>query len=52
MIQLKKIIIVVLIFLSFFTRANAELKDALYATVGNKAITQSDLVNEVKLILD
>ncbi len=51
MIQLKKIIIVVLIFLSFFTRANAELKDALYATVGNKAITQSDLVNEVKLIL-
>jgi len=50
-IQLKKIIIVVLIFLSFFTRANAELKDALYATVGNKAITQSDLVNEVKLIL-
>ena len=27
------------------------IKDALYATVGNKAITKSDIVNEIKIIL-
>ena len=28
-----------------------KLKDGLFATVGNKAITRSDLVNEIKIIL-
>ena len=27
------------------------IKDALFATVGNKAITQSDIINEIKIIL-
>ena len=35
----------------FLSKANAVIKDALFATVGNKAITQSDIVNEVKTIL-
>ena len=32
-------------------KANAEINDSLFMTVGNKAITQSDVVNEIKLIL-
>jgi|TARA_Y100000310_G_scaffold319086_1_gene373905 parvulin-like peptidyl-prolyl isomerase len=28
-----------------------EIEDGLYATVGNKAITKSDIVNEIKIIL-
>jgi len=27
------------------------IKDSLFATVGNKAITQSDILNEIKIIL-
>ena len=27
------------------------IKDSLFATVGNKAITQSDIINEIKIIL-
>ena len=32
-------------------KVNAEIKDSIFATVGYKAITQSDLINEVKIIL-
>ena len=28
-----------------------EIKDSLFATVGDKAITSSDIVNEIKIIL-
>ena len=31
--------------------ANAEISDSLFMTIGNKPITQSDLVNEIKIIL-
>ena len=33
------------------TEANAVIKDSLFATVGNKAITQSDIINEIKIVL-
>ena len=29
----------------------AAIKDSLFATVGNKAITQSDIIDEIKIIL-
>ena len=37
--------------LSLSFKSNAEIKDSLYISVGNKAITLSDVVNEVKIIL-
>ena len=51
MIKIKKIafIIIVLSFIAF--KGNSEIKDGLYISVGNKAITLSDVVNEVKIIL-
>ena len=51
MIKIKKIIFIILISLICLEKGNAEIKDALFATVGNKAITKSDIVNEVKIIL-
>ena len=51
MIKINKIIFVILTFLFFITKGNAEIKDNLFATVGNRAIAASDVVNEVKLIL-
>ena len=51
MINIKKMISVIIISLLCLTKANAVIKDALFATVGNKAITQSDIVNEVKMML-
>ena len=51
MIKINKIIFVIFTFLFFTTKGNAEIKDSLFATVGNRAITASDVVNEVKLIL-
>ncbi len=51
MINIKKTIFIFVITLLFLSKANAIIKDALFATVGNKAITQSDIINEVKTIL-
>ena len=51
MINIKKTIFIFVITLLFLSKANAVIKDALFATVGNKAITQSDIINEVKTIL-
>ena len=50
-INIKKIIFVILITLFCLTNGNAVIKDSLFATVGNKAITHSDIVNEIKTIL-
>ena len=33
------------------TKLKAVIKDSLFATVGNKAITYSDIVNEMKILL-
>ena len=51
MINIKKIIFLVLISFICLEKANTEIKDALYMTVGNKAVTQSDIINEMKIIL-
>jgi hypothetical protein len=50
-IKLKKIFFVTLIILLCATKVSSSIKDGLFATVGNKAITLSDVVNEIKIIL-
>ena len=51
MINIKKIIFLILITLLFTTKVYAVIKDAIFLTVGDKAITKSDIVNEIKIIL-
>ena len=51
MINIKKIIILILLSLISLKTSNAAIKDSLFATVGNKAITKNDIVTEVKTIL-
>ena len=51
---MKKIIKIICIFLAFnffSVSSNSEIKDSLFATVGNKAITESDIKNEIMTIL-
>ncbi len=47
----KKIIYLIIPFLIFSNNLQGEIKDGLFATVGNKAITESDIVKEIKTIL-
>ena len=49
--MIKKITIFILFLLLNFENTNAKISDALFATVGNRVITQSDIVNEIKIIL-
>ena len=51
MIKIKKIIFLVLITLICIGKGNAKISDSLFMTVGNKPITHSDIVNEIKIIL-
>ena len=51
MIKIKKIFILFLICLASLSKVNAEIKDSLFITVGDRAITQSDIVDEIKIIL-
>ena len=51
MINIKKIIFCLFVSLLFFTKAYGVIEDALFITVGNKPITKSDVVNEIKKIL-
>ena len=51
MINLKKKILIIFFSLLFSLNVNAALQDSLFATIGNKAITRSDIVNEIKTIL-
>jgi len=50
-INIKKILIITIISLFYLTKSNAEIKDYLFATIGDKAITHSDIVKEIKIIL-
>jgi hypothetical protein len=50
-IIIKKIFFLVLFLLISIEKVNAEISDGLFMTVGNKPITKSDLVNEIKIIL-
>ncbi len=51
MIKTNNIVSVFFILLLLISKSSAEIKDALFATVGNKAITNSDIVQEVKTML-
>ena len=50
MINLKKKIIIIFLFLYPFN-SYALIQDGLFATVGNKAITKSEIIQEIKIIL-
>ena len=51
MIKIKKIILLILIPLLFVEKANAEISDSIFMSIGDKPITKSDIVNEIKIIL-
>ena len=51
MINIKNIIFFFIISFFHLTAGSAAIKDSIFATVGNKAITRSDIVNEIKTIL-
>ena len=51
MINIKKLIFVIILSFVYLTKSDAVIKDSLFATVGNKAITHSDIVDEIKIIL-
>ena len=51
MIKIKKIFFLALFLLISIEKANTEISDSIFMTIGNKPITQSDLVNEIKIIL-
>mgnify|MGYP006106898045 FL=1 len=51
MIKIKNIIFLILAPFIYFETLNADMNDSLFMTIGDKPITQSDLVNEIKLIL-
>jgi len=49
--KIKKTIITLLVVTAFINNGYTEIKDSLFATVGNKAVTESDIVRELKSIL-
>ena len=51
MIKLKKTIFIIIISFLFIVEGNAVIKDSMFATVGNKVITTSDIINEIKITL-
>ena len=51
MTKVKKIFCIIFIILICPLKANTEIQDGLLFSVGNKAITKSDIVDEVKIIL-
>ena len=51
MINFKKILIVFVILFVSSLKSQAEINDSIFATVGNKVITRSDIVNEIKILL-
>jgi len=50
-IKIKKIFFLVLFLIISIEKTNSKITDSLFMTVGNKPITQSDLVDEIKIIL-
>ena len=49
--KIKKIVLAILISLICLEKANTEISDSLFMTIGDKAIAQSDIVNEIKILL-
>ena len=51
MIKLKKNFFILLFIFFFNAESKAVIKDNIFATVGDKVITRSDVINEIKIIL-
>ena len=51
MTKIKKIIFIVILALLNLNNANALIKDSIYITIGDKVVTQSDIINEIKMLL-
>ena len=51
MINIKKIIFFVILACLYIPEGKATIKDSLFASVGNKALAQSDILTEAKVIL-
>ena len=51
MIKFKKIFFISLFLFITTNKVNAEITDGLFMTIGNKPITKSDVVDEIKVIL-
>ena len=51
MISAKKILLIILVLCLCTVKSYAVIKDSLFATVGNKAITKFDIIREIKIIL-
>ncbi len=51
MIKIYKIFYIILITFFCFTKSNATIEDSIFATVGNKAVLQSDIIKEIKIML-
>ena len=49
--KIKQIVFFLIIFLTPVEKINAEINDSLYMTIGDMAVTQSDVVKEIKIIL-
>ena len=48
---IKIIIILAISFVFIANKNNAAIKDSIFATVGEKVITRSDIINEIKILL-
>ena len=51
MIKIKKIFFLVLFLIISIEKANTKITNSLFMTIGDKPITQADIVNEIKIIL-
>ena len=51
MIKTKKIFLIIILTFFYFSESSSLIKDSIFATVGNKAITKSDILDEIKIIL-
>ena len=49
--KLKKIIFILIVSFLFTNKVSAVIKDSIFATVGNKVVARSDIINEIKIIL-
>lgn len=49
--KIKKIFFLVIFLLISIEKTNAEISDSVFMTIGNKPITKSDIVDEIKILL-
>ena len=51
MIKIKKIFFLLIFLFAIIINVSAEIKDGIFMTIGDRPITKSDLVDEIKIIL-